>query len=49
VILYFHGNGEDVGHTRYLLEVFQSELGMNVIAMEYAGYGTYKGTPASID
>lgn len=41
ILLYFHSNGEDSGHPLYLLELIQSELSVNIIEMEYPGYGTY--------
>lgn len=42
-ILYFHGNAEDIGIARKLLYKMQEELQVNIIAMEYKGYGIYKG------
>jgi len=45
VLLYFHGNAEDIGGTVTLLETLKSKLKVHIIAMEYPGYGIYKGKP----
>ncbi len=45
VILYFHGNAEDVGHTVELLEHVRDSLGIHIICVEYPGYGIYAGSP----
>lgn len=45
VILYSHGNGEDLGRIRPLLEHFQSR-GMAIFAYDYPGYGTSSGRPS---
>ena len=42
MIIYFHGNAEDIGLAFDLLYMFGSEMGMHVIAVEYPGYGLYK-------
>lgn len=42
VILYFHGNAEDIGLAFDLLYMFGQEMGMHMIAVEYPGYGLYK-------
>lgn len=44
VLLYSHGNGEDVGHIRPLLREFQKK-GISVFTYEYPGYGTSTGKP----
>ncbi|EAS02647.1 hydrolase of the alpha/beta superfamily protein (macronuclear) [Tetrahymena thermophila SB210] len=49
VLIYFHGNGEDAGHPQYLLELIQTELCVNIIEMEYPGYGIYQETQASAE
>ena len=45
IMIYFHANGEDIGSSytllRYLTECFK----MNVLGIEYPGYGIYKNTP----
>ena len=44
VLLWFHGNAENIG---YGLEhvVFYSRLGVNVLAVDYRGYGKSEGSP----
>lgn len=44
VLLYSHGNGEDIGHVRPLLVEFQKR-GISVFTYEYPGYGTSTGRP----
>lgn len=41
-LLYSHGNAEDLGQIRPLLEFFQT-VGFNVFAYDYRGYGTSEG------
>lgn len=43
VMLYFHGNAEDVGLAYELMDHLRSTLMVHVIAMEYPGYGVYQG------
>lgn len=43
-ILYAHGNAEDLGDIRQVLENLTT-LGFNVFAYDYRGYGTSQGTP----
>lgn len=45
VLLYSHGNGEDIGDIRPLLRKFQ-ERGISVLAYDYPGYGTSSGQPS---
>ena len=45
VILYSHGNGEDIGYIRPLLEEFQKK-GVSAFAYDYPGYGTSTGKPS---
>lgn len=42
LLLYSHGNGEDLGYIRPLLESFQ-EAGIAVLSYDYPGYGTSPG------
>jgi pimeloyl-ACP methyl ester carboxylesterase len=42
LLIYSHGNGEDIGQIRPLLEYFQ-QLGTSVIAYDYPNYGTSTG------
>jgi len=39
LVLYCHGNTEDIGQCRNLLHVLRSLLGVHVIGVEYPGYG----------
>ncbi len=43
ILIYFHGNAEDIGLTQELVEVLQEHLKVHVIVMEYEGYGLYEG------
>ena len=42
VILYSHGNAEDIGDIRFVLERF-NQRGFSVFAYDYQGYGTSEG------
>ena len=44
-ILYSHGNGEDLGLARKLLENLR-QSGFSVLAYDYEGYGTSTGSPS---
>lgn len=44
-ILYSHGNAEDLGDIREVLQQFH-EHGFSVIAYDYSGYGTSSGQPS---
>lgn len=46
VLLYSHGNGEDLGYILPLLEEYGKQ-GFNVMAYDYPGYGTSDGTPTT--
>lgn len=43
VLLYFHGNAEDVGLAYELMDHLRSTLMIHVLAVEYPGYGLYAG------
>ncbi|HAW97004.1 MAG TPA: hypothetical protein DCX67_00565 [Opitutae bacterium] len=45
VILYSHGNGEDLGHTFAFLDEV-ADKGFEIIAYDYPGYGVSGGEPA---
>ena len=47
VLLYFHGNAEDLGVTFNFLTMLRDILQMRVIAMEYRGYGLYQEDKSS--
>lgn len=44
MVLYFHGNAEDIGNAFELLNNVGASLGLHVLAVEYPGYGLYKGS-----
>jgi len=44
LVVYFHGNAEDIGLAFDLLHSFGSQLNMHVLAVEYPGYGLYKSS-----
>jgi len=44
VLLFNHGNAEDLGYLRPLLETFRRR-GISVLAYDYPGYGTSTGRP----
>ena len=41
ILLYFHGNSEDVGHNIFFLMQLRELLGATTLAMEYPGYGMF--------
>jgi hypothetical protein len=43
LLIYFHGNAEDVGLASELLDYVRTLLKVHVIAVEYPGYGVYDG------
>mmetsp|Transcript_10912 Transcript_10912/g.17862 ORF Transcript_10912/g.17862 Transcript_10912/m.17862 type:complete len:322 (+) Transcript_10912:177-1142(+) len=45
VLVYLHGNAEDIGHSRPMLEALRWALQVSVIAVEYPGYGIFPGRP----
>jgi fermentation-respiration switch protein FrsA (DUF1100 family) len=45
LLIYSHGNGEDIGRARPFLELFQRR-GVSVLAYDYPGYGTSEGRPS---
>jgi len=44
VLLFFHGNGGNISHRRDSIEIFH-RLGLNVLIIDYRGYGQSEGTP----
>ena len=42
VIIYFHGNAEDVGHGYFINEILKKAANAHVISIEYPGYGVYE-------
>lgn len=45
LLIYFHGNAEDVGLASELLDYIRTLLKVHVLAVEYPGYGVYEGQP----
>ena len=43
ILIYFHGNAEDIALTKDLIEVVQNQLNVHALIMEYEGYGVYNG------
>jgi hypothetical protein len=41
LLIYFHGNAEDVGLSYRDLDLLKKSLKVNILAMEYPGYGVY--------
>ena len=41
MLIFFHGNAEDIGLSYDLLTVIKNQLSVNVLAVEYPGYGIY--------
>ena len=41
LLIYFHGNGEDLGQCYYLMNCYRRRLNVRVLAMEYPGYGLF--------
>lgn len=44
ILVYFHGNSEDLGGAYQFLQFMQYRIETHIIAVEYPGYGVYKGT-----
>ena len=42
VLVHFHANGEDISLTQPLMEQIVQKLKLNIICMEYPGYGIYQ-------
>ena len=42
LIIYFHGNAEDLGISYEMLDHMRTALRINVMAVEYPGYGIYE-------
>ncbi len=46
-MLYFHGNAEDIGLSYDFVYDLREEFKINVVAIEYPGYGVYKDCQTS--
>ena len=42
LIIFFHGNAEDIGISYEMLDHLRTALKINVLAVEYPGYGVYE-------
>ena len=47
IILFFHANAEDIGNSYDLLSFIRYELKINILAVEYPGYGISIGQSSS--
>ena len=45
-LLWFHGNGGNLGHRVETLELLHDELGVDVLMIDYRGYGRSEGRPS---
>jgi len=45
VVLYCHGNGDNVSYLADLLRTLHDQVGVSVFAFDYRGYGRSEGTP----
>jgi abhydrolase domain-containing protein 17 len=45
LMIYFHGNAEDLGLSYDILDTLRSVLHIHILAVEYPGYGVYYGNP----
>jgi pimeloyl-ACP methyl ester carboxylesterase len=45
ILLYFHGNGEDIIGCAPFLQSLSQDLAISVLAMEYPGYSGFEGSP----
>ena len=41
LIIFFHGNAEDLGYSYEMLDHMRSSLKINILAVEYPSYGIY--------
>ena len=42
LVIFFHGNGEDIGTSMYFMEPIIEQWNAHAVAVEYPGYGVYK-------
>ena len=43
LLIFFHGNAEDIGIARTTLNTIKQSLKINILAVEYSGYGLFIG------
>eukprot|EP00347_Sterkiella_histriomuscorum_P010436 403376305 len=46
LLIYFHGNAEDIGHSYEFLNSLSDKFHLNILSMEYPGYGIYRNEEA---
>ena len=46
ILLFFHGNGEDLASSYDFGHFINNELGVAVLIVEYQGYTVYEGDPS---
>jgi len=46
ILVYFHGNAEDIGRNKDFLTLIGKSLKVHVLGVEYPGYGIYTGEPS---
>lgn len=47
VVVFFHGNAEDLESSSSFVTYLQAKTGYTVVAMEYEGYSIYAGNPSA--
>lgn len=47
IMIYFHGNAEDLGLSYEIIDTLRSVLHIHILAVEYPGYGVYSGDPSA--
>jgi fermentation-respiration switch protein FrsA (DUF1100 family) len=45
VVLYAHGNGEDVAYVAPWMDIMRRDLGVSILVFDYRGYGQSEGIP----
>ena len=49
IFVYFHANAEDLGRATRFIQYIHAYLKMHILAVEYPGYGLYKGDFSNSD
>ena len=49
LIIYFHGNAEDIGGAKRAMMYFGQAMQMHVLCVEYPGYGLYSSSATDAD
>ena len=45
-LVFFHGNAGNIGHRLPIIKILCSQTGVNVLLVEYRGYGKSQGRPS---